>query len=696
MSHTRINFPRQVREIENTWITLRDSVRLAARIWLPTNAEQEPVPAILEYLPYRKDDCTAQGDALWHPYFAGHGYASVRVDIRGSGDSDGLLLDEYLKQEQDDALEVLAWIAAQPWCTGAIGMYGISWGGFNGLQVAARRPPQLKCIITLCSTDDRYTDDCHYMGGALLGSDMIKWASMMFAYNAQPPDPKHVGERWREMWLNRLRNAPPFLEAWMSHPRCDAYWKHGSVIEDYSAIACAVYAVGGWADPYTNAIPRLLQGLTAPRKGLIGPWSHMRPHDALPGPSIGFLHECLRWWDHWLKGMDTGIMREPMLCAWMQDSPPPATHYAEWPGHWVAEAAWPSENVRMLAMRLDGAALDSVSPTPNPSPSGRGDSVSPPAQREGQGVGSRRAISSVQQCGMNAGTWCPYGIPGDMPGDQRMDDGWSLCYDAAPATEPQQTLGFPELALTLSVDKPLAQIAVRLCDVAPSGSSLLVSWALLNLTHREGHEDLKPMPVNEPVTVTLKLNAIAHQLPTGHCWRLAVSPTYWPHLWPSPEPVTLTIHGGELRLPIRAPRAEDAALPEFDRPETAAPLEVEVLHETPRRRTHSISADAPPARFHLEDHFSEGAFRIARDGLTYETDYCDAFDIVEGDPLSAFITCTRDIRIGRGEWRTRIATTSTLSSTAETFTITNVLDAYEGETRIHSTTRTLTLPRDHA
>ena len=161
-------FPRPVRVIEHMLIPLKDGTKLAARIWLPEDAEQNPVPAILEYLPYRKRDGTYERDALTHPYLAGHGYAGVRVDLRGSGESTGLPFDEYAQQEQDDGVEVIAWLAAQPWCNGSVGMMGISWGGFNGLQIAARRPPALKAIVTICSTDDRYADDAHYMGGAFL------------------------------------------------------------------------------------------------------------------------------------------------------------------------------------------------------------------------------------------------------------------------------------------------------------------------------------------------------------------------------------------------------------------------------------------------------------------------------------------------------------------------------------------------
>jgi predicted acyl esterase len=201
------DFPLKVREIENLWIELSDGVKLAARVWLPEDADEKPVPAILEYLPYRKRDGTIVRDQLTHPYFAGHGYAAVRVDMRGNGDSEGLMEDEYTKQEQDDAVEVIDWLSKQSWCTGKVGMIGISWGGFNGLQVAARKPPALKAVITLCSTDDRYADDIHYKGGCLINEN-LGWAATMFAYSSRPPDPAIVGERWRAMWLERLENEP--------------------------------------------------------------------------------------------------------------------------------------------------------------------------------------------------------------------------------------------------------------------------------------------------------------------------------------------------------------------------------------------------------------------------------------------------------------------------------------------------------
>jgi putative CocE/NonD family hydrolase len=186
------------RVLENEYIPLSDGCRLAARIWLPDDVHSHPVPAILEYIPYRKRGGSDQRDDITYPHFARHGYAGLRVDIRGNGESDGLMTGEYTEQELADGTEVIAWIAAQPWCDGNVGIIGHSWGGFNGLQIAALDPPALKAIITSCSTDDRYADDIHYMGGCL-NNDNTTWSQQMLYYSSRPPDPALLGERWRDL-----------------------------------------------------------------------------------------------------------------------------------------------------------------------------------------------------------------------------------------------------------------------------------------------------------------------------------------------------------------------------------------------------------------------------------------------------------------------------------------------------------------
>ncbi len=346
------SYPHKIRLVENIWIPLRDGTRLAARLWLPEDAEKNPVPALLEYLPYRKRDSMRARDTPMQSYYAGHGYGAIRVDIRGTGDSDGLIGDEYAQQEQDDAVEVIAWLAQQPWCSGAVGMHGMSWGGFNSLQLAALQPPALKAIITMGSTDDRYATDVHYMGGCMT-KDNVDWGGVMFAHVSTPPDPEIVGERWREMWMQRLENLQPWIIPWLEHQRRDGYWQHGSVCQDFSKIKIPVYAVNGWADNYCVSIPRLLAGLSGPRKGLIGPWAHSFPQNGQPGPAIGWFQEALRWWDHWLRDKDTGIMDEPMLRVCMQESVPPAVNYPERAGRWVAEESWPSPRLQWQRLHLN-------------------------------------------------------------------------------------------------------------------------------------------------------------------------------------------------------------------------------------------------------------------------------------------------------------------------------------------------------
>lgn len=662
---------RVIREIENTWIPLADGTRLAARIWLPEDAEDHPVPAILEYLPYRKDDCTAQDDARRHPYFAGHGYAAVRVDLRGTGDSDGLLLGEYLKQEQDDALEVLAWLEARAWCTGAVGMIGYSWGGFNGLQIAARQPPQLAAVITVDSTDDRYLDDCHYMGGCLLASDMLKWAASMLTYPIQPPDPRFVGDRWREMWLERLENAPELARDWLSHQRRDAFWEHGSVAEDHSAIKCPVLAVGGWADAYTNAVPRLLEHLDVPRLGIIGPWAHMMPHTGVPGPAIGFLREALRWWDRWLKGIENDVMDEPTLRVWMQEHVTPATFHAERPGRWVGVASWPRDAIatREFALRADGG-LGEAAPDDAPV-----------------------AIVARQGCGQAAGVWCANGYADEIAGDQRPDDERSLTFDTETLAEPLEVLGRPVARLRLRSDRPLALVSARLEDVAPDGTSLLVSWGMLNLAHRDSHAHPEPLVPGDEYDIEVAMRVCGHRFEAGHVIRLALSPAYWPHAWPSPEAVTLGVAldgSSALELPTHSSFASEGSV-RFGPPETLAPTSAP---DDSAERTRRVESDPATGRHTIRD-----TQRLARTvpgtGTRYSESGTDEYSIVEGDPLSAAVRCERETcsESAGAAWCVRVVSEMVCDETS--FHVTETYAAHEGESEVFSRTRRHRIPRDH-
>ena len=654
----------------NVWIALADGTRLAARLWQPDT--EEPVPAILEYLPYRKGDSMAARDEGLGAWFAGHGYAYVRVDIRGTGDSDGVITDEYTVQEHDDALEVIAWLAGTAWCSGAVGMVGISWGGFNSLQVAARRPPALKAVISICSTDDRYADDVHYKGGCVLACDALPWASVMLAYDALPPDPMTVGDGWKQTWLRRLDETPPFITEWLTHQRRDDYWKHGSICEDYSAIECPVYMVGGWADGYTNAIGRSLEGLPGIRKGLIGPWPHSWPHAATQGPRIDFLTEALAWWDRWLKGKPNGIEREPMVRAWMQEPASSGELHLDRPGRWVSEPAWPAPSVNARRLYLDSGG--SLSPEPSD--------------------GGELHHTGAQHHGMLAGLWCPYGPETDFPLDQREEDALCLTFDSTPLSERVELLGHPRLRLTVAADRPLAFVVARLCRVGADGSSTLLSRGALNLTHRNGHERPEPLEPGTRYEVEVELDVLGQALARGDRLRLAISTTYWPWLWPSPDQVELTLvtgAGSWLDLPVRSPEAGDGPAPGLGQPQAAPTLPIVELETTGPFRT--IEHDAGEHTLSIDPE-GDHRYRLP-DGLEITEQTRDRFTISERDPLSARVECDRLLGLERGTWKVEVRTHSVMTADREAFHLVDTVEAFEGIDLVFERMWERSIARDH-
>lgn len=667
------DFPHEVRHDEHLRITMPDGIELAARVWRPRDSDNTPVPAILEYIPYRRRDLTRARDAVMHPWFAGHGYASVRVDMRGSGDSDGLLPDEYTRRELEDGCAVLRWLAEQPWCNGRAGMIGISWGGFNGLQIAAMQPPELQAVVAVCATDDRYADDVHYMGGCVLG-DNLSWASAMFAHTSLPPDPAMVGARWRDMWLERLEAVEPWAAEWLRHPHRDEYWRHGSVCEDWDAIKCPVFAASGWADGYSNAVFRLMEKLKVPRLGLIGPWSHAYPHLGVPGPAIGFLQELLRWWDRWLKDRDTGIMNEPMLRTWLQDTMPPATRYVERPGRWVGENTWPSVNIESRSYLLAaGTRLVDASVTV---------------------AAESLSVQSPLTVGLYAGKWCPYPMGPDLPHDQREEDGGALVFETRPLDEPLEILGSPEVELVVSVDRPVAMVAARLSDVAPDGKATRVTYGLMNLCQRERRDQPAPLAAGERYRVQVMLNGCAQHFPAGHRLRLSISTSYWPLAWPPPEPVRLTIVTGESRLtlPVRQPNRDEPRVSPFQAPERAPPIEI-----TPIVSPHHnwwVKRDLAEDVSTLEVINDSGSYRIEeidlevrRRTLEWYTTRADDFASARGETKST-------VGFRRGDWRIETDTHTIMTCDRDYFYIHARLDAYENSKRICARNWDIKIPRE--
>ena len=658
-------FPRQIVDHPDMGIVMPDGCRLSARVWMPKDAGVNPVPAVLEYIPYRKRDGTIARDEMMHPYVAGHGYASVRVDMRGNGDSDGLMADEYTPLELQDACDVIAWLAAQPWCSGTVGMMGKSWGGFNCLQTAALRPPALKAVISVCSTTDRFADDVHFKGGCLLGEN-LGWGAVMLSYSSRPPDPM-LRDDWLEVWLARLAAEPFLAPVWAGHQSRDAYWKHGSVCEDYSAIQAAVLSVGGWADNYMNTVAHLVENISAPVQGIVGPWVHQYPHTAVPGPQIGFLQLAVRWWDRWLKGLPNGAEDDPAMRGYMLHSQAPDASAVHKAGHWVAEAEWPSSRVSRLVMAL---SADGV--------------------LGGKGGALSVAVKTPQHLGLHTGEFFPMGLNAEMPGDQAPDDAMSVCFDSAPIEQALGLFGAASLRLQVTSDKPFAFVAVRLCDVAPDGSSVRICHGMLNLRHRRSMETPTAIPVGDPFEVTVVLDQTAYRLAAGHQLRVAISTTYWPFLWPSAEAATVTILGGDLTLPVHAGIVADEWIP--PEAEAAMPWAHGVLRKPKASRR--IETDLISGEVTLVVIDDTGLVENAANGLITGERLAERWSVHPDDPLSATSFFEFNQSLAREDWDVCTTGWARMTATKTELILTAHLEASVGDATVCSRDWHEVVPRE--
>ncbi|MDT5363870.1 MAG: uncharacterized protein QOC69_5632 [Mycobacterium sp.] len=662
--------PQRIRIVDPVWIPMRDGRRLAARVWFP---ETPVAPAVLEAIPYRRGDISLVDDEMRYRYVAAHGYVCIRVDLRGSGDSDGVLDDEYSEQEQADVADAISWASEQSWCTGKVGATGISWSGCSSALAAWNRAPGLAAVITACSSDDRFLNDVHYIGGAVLGFYMHVWSHVMTGFNARPPDPAVVGSDWRRMWLERLEANRMLSQHWLSHPTRDEYWRTGSIAADYGRIEVPTLALSGWADAYTDSALRMgLHIDNAPVWVIIGPWGHTWPERAVPGPSIGYLQEAVRWWDHWLKGVANGIEDEPPLRYHQQEWDPPAADSDIRSGSWRSSALVPTIDRGAVVLHLSSdGALDRA-------PSGP----------------FALTCRTPQSFGSLAGSWLPWGNPTDLPADQAPEDGESLTFAGPQQNTPLEFVGEPLLRLAVEADKPQAHVIVRLCDVAPDGTSLLLTRGALNLTHREGHDHAVALEPGKVYDVAIPLKGVAATIAPGHRLRVALSTTYWPWIWPAPEEATVTVRGGTLALPQQP---DEAVLPPpvWGPPVVTAAPAVQSLR--PRRPLMGETA--------VDAQTGEHVYTLRRDlngiqrfpnGLLYDDTEDGHFVIRDRDPLSARLELSRTVVMSRDDgWSTRVETSSTMSSTASDFLVRTTVRAWEGEDLVFSRDYDATVARHH-
>jgi len=656
--------------LENEWIPLADGRKLSARIWLPNSAKKNSLPAILEYLPYRKRDGTAQRDDSTYPHFAAAGYVGVRVDISGTGESEGDWDDEYSPRELADGCEVIEWIAQQPWCDGNLGMMGISWGGFNSLQIASLKPAALKAVIAIGTTVDRYNDDIHYKNGCLLYSN-FSWSSTMLCYASRPPDPQLVGDSWRETWLHRLNTQPFPLANWLAHQRKDDYWKHGSISEDYAAVEIPALVISGWADGYINAPPAAARNL-ANAKAINGPWIHKYPHIALPKPRMDFINEAINWWDKWLKGSDNGVDKLPAYRAYILEDAKPVLHHEAEPGRWVSEAELPSPDSRARNYYLapNRQLLDIPGRTRD------------------------KTLASPQDCGSSCGEFFTIRPDGEMPSDQRRDDSGSLVFDSGKLHQPIEILGRPRLRLKLSIDKPLGNIAVRLNDIHPNGEVSRVSWGVINLAHRDGNENPQAMTPGQPESIEIELNECGYRFMRGHKMRVALSTSYWPMVMPPPEIVTATIRLGPdsvITLPVRA----GVDVYELAQPQDENPL-AEYQQNSPDLHHRWIERNFQTGESHYRIIDDTGEIEVPGHGMCSRHRHDEHWTIAADDPLSYRALSLYISWMSRGDWSIRTESESEMRCDAANFYIKATVRAYEGEELVNERVwDEMTIPRDN-
>lgn len=548
--------------VKNVLIPMRDGVILAADMHMP--AGDGPFPLVLEYIPYRKDDQTPY---TGHHYeFAKCGYIGCRIDIRGTGASEGINTDEYVVQEQEDGYDAIEWLAQQPWCNGQIAMYGISYGGFVCYQVATHQPPHLKAIIPVDATDDRYTDDCHYRGGLFrCYYDFAAYGAGMIARNALPPYPEFNGANWLDIWEHHLAHNQPYMLTWLDHQTDDPYWKPGSLRGQYDKVLCPTFIIGGWRDGYMNTILRTYAQLKerVPTRAWIGPWDHSFPNNGVPGPRVNHIPILIRWLDHYLKGINNGAQHEPPVQVYMQSYDPPRPDRTMTSGAWRAEADWPVKEgtTQMLFLRGDGRMGDA-----------------PDA--------FEHAYDYHPAVGLTAGLWSA-GVPFGLPSDQRADEAYSLVFTSDALTEPRAILGWAHAQITVSSSAEVMAFVASLSDVAPDGASALIAKGALNGTRRESLVTPTPLTPDERYALDIEIDCTGWVFRPGHRIRLSIASSDYPNLWPTPLPGRNTLHStlGQpslLTLPV-VPLESSLSAPAYE-------------EATPAGTNYPARTDKPPWR----------------------------------------------------------------------------------------------------
>ncbi|MDP5215684.1 CocE/NonD family hydrolase [Ruegeria sp. 2205SS24-7] len=641
-----------------------DDVRLAARLWLPEGADGAAVPAIFEYIPYRKADMVRARDERNHPYFASHGYACLRVDMRGSGDSEGHMPDMYSEHELTDARHVIEWIAVQPWCNGNVGMFGTSWGGTASLQANIDAPSALKAIIAVCATHDRYEDDIHHKGGCLL-TDTVEWGATLPAILGAPPTP-HVGEDWRERWQDRLDNLSFSVEHWVREEARGRYWRHGSVIHQADHLSRPILAVGGWSDRYSNSVMSLVSARPDLVWGLVGPWGHHYPDHGQPGPAMGFQQVALEWWDHWLKP-GQAVPDWPRLRVWLREYDPPANAIDYRSGGWI-ESGPPDTVTQPLMLYLTDGLL---------------------ARTEGPNS-LALPIPADLRIGRASGDTGYFGRHGGLPLDQNEDDTLSLTFETAPLETDLVLYGAMSTQLLVETVSKQGQVSLRVNDVAPDGTSARVGLCVRNLALNDQLDAPEACEQETERVLNIPFHTKAYTFRRGHRIRLSIAACYWPMIWPAASDNDVILISGKLIMPVYQGQPQPLAKelpPALGLPAVKTHYAVS---DPPLRRSQQTTKDGRLINS-WEQPFAETFCSETQTAFGYETRA--EHSITPGDPLSAKSSYFHRARYTRPDGVAEITSALSVNCDRDSFVLTGTFTADWQDEKIGEKTWTATISR---
>lgn len=648
MANKRATSPSQptykVKLVKNVMIPMRDSIHLAADLIMPDAKGR--FPGLILYWPYRKDDIIAPSSDSLH-WFAERGYVGVALDVRGTGSSEGYTNEEYSEEEIQDAQDAINWLARQEWCTGKLGMFGWSYSGQTTMIAAMHAPEPLKAVICALFSDDRYKADCHYAGGSLMPMvDYGLYGSFMIAWNTMPPYPEYSGEQWMKLWKERLERSKPWVNAWLEHQLDGEYWHPGSVKYSYDKVKPPTFLIDGWRDGYPSAALRMYENLKCPKRLLIGPWLHGRPDKVIPGPNIDIHHEMLRWWDYWLKGIDTGVRKEPPVSLYIQKYDAPSAIREVTTGSWRFEREWPIKRMKETTLYLHPKGGLSYEPS-------KTDNDEKDSYEYKSHVGIYGGVFSATQ---------PY----ILPLDQRSEEAFSINYTTPPLKNELEIAGFPKALLYASSTASVASFVVRLSDVSPGGTSSLVTKGVLNATRRNSFEKPEPLVSGRVYELNVELNGTSWLFEKGHRIRVSVSSSDWPNMWPTPDNAMNSVYRGTLRpsrvilpviktkgklpapsygLPVQLPKPVDTI---------GGTTECKIVHDLYRKRI-SLQTKVP------------STLKLRDLGVEIEEEQDAEAGISTEKPSEAFVRGSEKVRIRRRDHTIDIIGEDILTSTHDHF-----------------------------